>query len=139
VNDLVKDSGALRIMGRGKRKQTGSDYKVERNKPPLETRFSSERQPEKNGRPKGPANLSARVRALRDQAQIDFDEVDDDIRSLTTQFYVAQVSRPATGDPKSWIQRRGVPEAFLSTEAAHKRRAEIRAVQKADGNIGTAG
>lgn len=41
-----------------KDKQTGKkrEYEVGKNKPPLHTRFSSERQPEKNGRPPGVVN-----------------------------------------------------------------------------------
>jgi hypothetical protein len=49
-------------------KKTGSDYKVGKNKPPVETRFSSERQPEKNGRPKGSLSLGTRVRAQKTPA-----------------------------------------------------------------------
>ena len=49
--------------------KTGSDYKVGKNRPPIGTPFSSERQPEKNGRTKGSVNLSTRVRALLEDAE----------------------------------------------------------------------
>lgn len=39
---------------------------------------------------------------------------------------------PIPQDEESWIQPRGAPERFLSTVAAQKLRADIRAEQKAD-------
>lgn len=39
---------------------------------------------------------------------------------------------PVPEDEKSWMQPRGAPERFLTTTAAHKLRADIRAEQKAD-------
>jgi hypothetical protein len=45
-------------------KKTGSDYEVGKNKPPVATRFSSENQPEKNGRPKGSLDIMTMVQKL---------------------------------------------------------------------------
>lgn len=39
---------------------------------------------------------------------------------------------PIPKDEESWIQPRGAPEPFLTTEAAQKLRADIRAEQKAE-------
>jgi hypothetical protein len=46
--------------------ETGSEYVVGKNKPPIATRFSSENQPEKNGRPKGSISLKTHLRNILD-------------------------------------------------------------------------
>ncbi|MCK1672687.1 hypothetical protein [Bradyrhizobium sp. 150] len=56
----------------------------------------------------------------------------DNFRSkyLVEQAYRLHVPLPYEED--SWIQPRGAPEAYLTPEAAHKLRAEIRTEQKAN-------
>jgi hypothetical protein len=46
--------------------KTGSEYEVGYGKPPLETRFSSENQPENAGRPKGSVSIKAELAKIMD-------------------------------------------------------------------------
>jgi hypothetical protein len=45
-------------------KQMGSNYEVGKNKPPVQTRSSSENQPEKKGRPRGSPDIMTMVQKL---------------------------------------------------------------------------
>jgi hypothetical protein len=56
------------------------------------------------------------------------------IEHLRSKYLVEQAYKyhvPTSYDKESWIQPRGAPEAFLTTEAAHKLQLAIRAEQKA--------
>jgi len=71
--------------------------------------------------------------AIRDAAQMDIDELDDDINVLTTQFYLAQARRhfvSAPEAPEMWTRSDIFGSRYLNAAGITKLRSDIRAERK---------